>query len=123
MKKVLKKLKTKIKRTLAHFCREELLDYLGHKHTWGPVSSPNVVLADMELQQMEVALQIGTIGGHNPHMDPRMNDYETQLHEAKRQFAEFIMQHIDVETRELTSREHFGRRSVYLSLYVRKKRR
>lgn len=117
----MKKIKTRIKRALAHFCREELLDYVGYKHTWGPISSPNVVVADMELQQMEIALSIPSMSSRN-HLRELDDDYETQLHEAKKQFAEFIMQNIHVETKDLISNEHFGRRAIYLSLYVRRKK-
>lgn len=120
----MKKLKVRIKRALAHFCREELMEYVGYKHTYGPQVFPvnavkHLTSGEFEIVQMEYAVPLA-----NPHPfgDPKQN-YEYFLQDAKKEFSQFIMQHIEIDTRDLMTHEHFNRRSVHLRLVVKRKDR
>lgn len=116
------KLKTRIKRALAGFLREELLEYIGYNHNipyMGIGDRFNVENLPFETMVMEVEIPI--------EMDNRMGyedptRLEKHIEDCKRMFSDRIMEHIHVEAQDLTSREHFMRRSVRFVLRVQGKK-
>ena len=116
------KLKTRIKRALAGFLRDELLEYIGYNH-----KIPYMGLGDrfyvqnipFETIVMEVEIPI-EMGGRMGYEDPAR--LEKHIEDCKKRFAEQVMEHIHVEAQDLTTREHFKKRSVRFVLRVQRKK-
>jgi len=116
------KLKTRIKRALAGFLREELLEYIGYNHKIPYMSLNdrfNVENLPFETMVMEVEIPI-EMDGRMGYKDPTR--LEKHIEECKRRFADQIMEHIHVDAQNLTTREHFMRRSVKFVLRVQGKK-
>lgn len=116
------KLKTRIKRALAGFLREELLEYIGYNHKIPYMSLNdrfNVENLPFETMVMEVEIPI-EMDGRMGYEDPTR--LEKHIEDCKRRFAEQVMEHIHVDAQNLTTREHFMRRSVRFVLRVQGKK-
>lgn len=116
------KLKTRIKQALAGFLREELLEYIGYNHKIPYMSLNdrfNVENLNFETIVMEAEIPI--------EMDGRMGNedsirFEKYIEDCKRSFADKVIKHIHVDAQNLTTREHFMRRSVRFVLRVQGKK-
>lgn len=115
------KLKTRIKRALAGLLREELLEYIGYNHNI-PYMSLNdrfqVETLPFETFVMESEINLSNqsrIGYDQAHY------IEKQINDCKEKFARKVMEHIHVDTQNLTDHEHYMRRSVKLTLRVQSK--
>ena len=113
------KLKTRIKRALAAFLREELLEYIGYNHNipympigerfyvehlpFETVVMERILPIDQELQRMPYGL-------------------EELIHKCKEDFARQVVEHIHVDAQQLLNDRDFGRRSVRFVLRVQGKR-
>ena len=110
----------RIKRALAAFLRDELLEYIGYNH-----NIPYMTL-DQRFVMKEVAFDVAimekiiTISDHTIHEIP--NFFEDQIEECKKEFARNIMDHIHVDTTNLINEENYMNRSVKLILRVQEKK-
>lgn len=107
----MKKLKQKLKRVLAAFLREELLEYIGYNHKIPFMSLKNrfeINNLPFETLIMEVELPIGD----NPY------ELENAIRKAKEDFANTVMNHIHVDARNLTNDKFYMKRFVTLKLNV-----
>lgn len=116
----MKNIKKRIKRALAAFLREELLEYIGYNHNI-PYMSLNDRFKVEELDwnfetvvmEQDISLDIDNRGLQR---DPLR--LERQIEACKRQFSDEVLKHIHVETQNLTNRERYMRRSVRFVLRV-----
>lgn len=119
------KIKTRIKRALAAFLRDELLDYIQYRHTkpYGPTGGPDVVAAvPFETVTMAAVLKLPNVHPRTDRAMGRVIDFYDELSDIKRQFAAEVMDHVHVDARELVSHRHYGPlRSVTLTLRVQRK--
>jgi len=119
----MKKIKNRVKRALAGFLREELLEYIGYRHNHSALPiGPSMTIKQLPFETicMEQEIDIsGLTSGF--HMREIQDGYEDILHRTKQRFANEIMDHIHVETRNLTNEQFYGRRSIVLSLRVQAK--
>ncbi len=110
----------RIKRALAAFLRDELLEYIGYNH-----NIPYMTL-DQRFTIREVNFEIAimekviTISDHLNSQIP--NFFEDQIEVAKKEFARNVMDHIHVDTTSLIDEENYMNRSVKLILRVQEKR-
>lgn len=119
----MKNLKQKFKRALAAFLRDEILEYIGYNHKI-PLTSLNDrftidnIPFDTMVMEVEVPIYEGGI------YDSRENEMmlERQIEEAKKKFTSQMMDHIHVDAQNLTSREHYMRRSIKLVLRIQGKK-
>lgn len=112
------KLKTRIKRALAGFLREELLEYIGYNHKIPYMSLNdrfNVQNIPFDTIVMETEIPLSMDMG-SMHQNPMA--LETYIEDCKKQFANKVLEHIHVEAQNLTTHEHFMRRSVRFVLRV-----
>jgi hypothetical protein len=119
----MKNLKQKIKRALAGFLRDELLEYIGYNHKIPFMSLNDRFIVNelpFETMVMEVQVPLFDERSYNPIESQQM--FEKQIEDAKRKFASQMMDHIHVDARDLTSREHYMRRSIKLVLRVQGKK-
>ena len=118
----MKKLKIRIKRALAAFLKDELLDYIGYNHKIPQMSLGDRFHIDsheFETVVMEEIIDIDS--GRNPnflHGDPMQ--MEEHIEKCKQKFAAEVVKNIYVDAQNLTSREHFMQRSVRFILRVQK---
>lgn len=105
----------RIKRALAGFLRDELLEYIGYKHNWASRHEVMVAQVPFEVLRMERTIPV------NFMYDMPTVSFEQLLDQAKKEFAREVMENIKVDTRELTSDRFFNQRSITLSLMVQKK--
>lgn len=117
------KLKKRIKSALAAFLKDELLEHIGYRHNHPSLpigSSMMIKQIPFETMCMEREIDISRLKS-GFHMREMQDDYEYILKETKERFASDIMEHIHVETRNLTNDEFYGRRSIVLTLRVQSK--
>ena len=115
----MKKIKTRIKRALAAFLREELLEYIGYNHRIPFMSTRerfNVENLPFETVVMECEIPI------SPNNEDDRFELERSIQSAKEAFTRRVIEHIHVDAQNLTSSKHFMRRSVRLVLRVQGKR-
>lgn len=113
-------IKKRIKRALAAFLKDELMDYIGYNHNIPAMSLGDrfrVDSFDFETIVMEELLDMHP-RGMNGFSDPMI--LEEHIQRCKDRFSKEIIRHIHVEAENLTSREHYMRRSVRLVLRVQK---
>ncbi|NJB83638.1 hypothetical protein [Wenyingzhuangia aestuarii] len=114
----MKKIKKRIKRALAAFLREELMEYIGYNHRIPYMSLNDRFKVDnlkFETVVMEQDISID-IDNRELQRDPLR--LERQIEDCKRQFADEVLKHIHVDTQNLTNRERYMRRSVRFVLRV-----
>lgn len=108
----------RIKRAIAAFFREELLEYIDYSHTI-PFTNLNdrfvVEKVDFETVAMEKSIPIQ----RNTFEDARY--LEEEIQQAKEYFARQILEHIHVDAQNLTRPDYYGRRSVKFVLRVQAK--
>jgi len=121
----MKKLKLRIKRTLAAFLKDELLDYIGYNHKIPQMSlGDRFHVDDLEFETVVMEEIIDIDYGRNPnflHGDPMQ--MEEHIEKCKRRFADKVVNSIHVDAQNLASREHFRQRSVRFILRVQKPKR
>jgi len=120
----MKKLKQKIKRALAGFLRDELLEYIGYNHKIPFMSLNDRFMVNelpFETMIMEVEVPLFENIGTDLAFESCMR-FESAIENAKKKFANQIMDHIHVETNNLTSHEQYMRRSVRFVLRVQGKK-
>lgn len=113
------KLKKRIKRSLASFLKDELLEFIGYddrKRIYSPEPSFRVNQVDFETLCCEARLEINS----GRFMDERVR-YEENLKRIKEDFMDQIMDHIHVESFELTNPQFSYQRVVRMTLRVQKK--
>lgn len=118
----MKNLKQKIKRALAGFLRDELLEYIGYNHKIPFMSLNDRFMINelpFETMVMECEVPIYEKQYRNSWEDEQI--FEQQIEEAKKKFCSQMMSHIHVDARNLTSREHYMRRSIKLVLRIQGK--
>lgn len=118
----MKKIKKRIKRALAGFLRDELLDYIGYNHKIPQMSLGDrfqVESYDFETIVMEQIIEIDNNRNSNFLAGDPMQ-MEDNIEKCKREFANEVVKHIYVDAQNLTSREHFMQRSVRFVLRVQK---
>jgi len=111
-------IKKRIKRALAAFLREELLEYIGYNH-----EIPYMNLQDryvinqvpFETVVMESKLSIDDYG----HNQLRI---EEQISRMKQEFADKVLENIHVDANDLTNHKHYRQRYVTFRLMVQKKK-
>lgn len=116
------KLKTRIKRALAGFLREELLDYIGYNHKIPYMTLNdrfNVQNIDFETMVMEVEIPIDLYDRMGYEDSIRLVKH---IENCKKRFADQVIEHIHVEAQNLTTRKYFMRRSVRFVLRVQMKK-
>lgn len=118
----MKKLKQKIKRALAGFLKDELLDYIGYNHKI-PLMSLNdrFVIDQIPFETLVMELEIPIEADFRNRLNPN-DSLEHLIISAKEKFARQVMEHIHVEAQNLTSNDYYMRRSVKFMLRVQKKR-
>lgn len=119
----MKNLKQKFKRALAGFLKEELLDYIGYNHKIPFMSLNDRFMVNelpFETMVMEFDVSLFENIGTDLAFESSMR-FEKAIEDAKKKFSNQIMDHIHVETRELTNHQFFGRRSIKLVLRVQGK--
>ena len=117
------KLKNRIKRALAAFLQDELLEIIGYRH-----DTPYHRLATMnfgetlpfETVTMEKTIALNT---RESVGIPFEFQYEEYLQELKEKFAKEVVKHIHVKTFELTDPTYVMKRAIILELRVQTKRR
>lgn len=118
----MKKLKQKIKRALAGFLRDELLEYIGYNHKI-PFMSLNdrFMVNELPFETMVMELQVPLYDERSYTSMESQSIFERQIEDAKRKFASQMMDHIHVDARDLTSRDNYMVRSIKLVLRVQGK--
>ena len=119
----MKKLKQKIKRALAGFLREELLEYIGYNHKIPFMSLNDRFMVNelpFETMVMEIQVPLFENIGTDLAFESSMR-FEKAIEDAKKKFSNQIMDHIHVDARDLTTREHYMVRSVKFVLRVQGK--
>jgi len=112
------KLKTRIKRALAAFLREELLEYIGYKHNSPLHSTSSFVVEDIPFDTLTMEKTINLAG-----MNDERGQYmlEDEIQRAKKVFAHQVMDHIHVDARELLHPEYRYQKFITLKLRVQRK--
>jgi hypothetical protein len=113
------KIKTRIKRALAAFLREELNEYIGYNHTIPYMSLDNrfkVEHVEFETVVMEHVISINPQRNDDPYI------IETLIKRAKDDFANRVLDHIHVDAQNLTTPEDFMKRSIKFTLRVQSKK-
>lgn len=112
------KLIDRIKKALAGFLRDELLEYIGYNHNlpFMPLETRyQVENIPFETVVMERVISLDTI-----ERDPYV--YEQEVENMRKQFANNLLDHIHVDTHNLVTREDFGQRSIRCVLRVQAKK-
>lgn len=110
----MKKLKIRIKRALAAFLRDELLEYIGYQEKRGYRIEPVVInQVDMECVTLE----------HVIDLRYTKFDLDFMIEKAKKQFADKIIEHTEVNAQNLVH-HHFSPdyKKITLRLIFQKKR-
>ena len=109
----------RIKRALAAFLRDELLEYIGYNH-----NIPYMTL-DQRFVMKEVAFDVAIMekvikisDGLNQRAPYFLED---QIEVCKKEFTRNIMEHIHVDATDLINGEYYNGRSIKLILRVQKK--
>ena len=109
----------RIKRALAAFLRDELLEHIGYSHNIPYMTlDQRFVMKEVKFDVaiMEKVIQI------SDHMNQQIpHFFEDQLEVCKKEFARNVMDHIHVDTTNLTNEESYMTRSVKLILRVQEK--
>ena len=116
---IMTKFKKRIKRSLASFLKEELLEFIGYddrKRIYSPESNIRVNQVEFETLCCEARLEVHS----GRFMDERVQ-YEENLKKIKQDFMDQIMDHIHVESIELTNPQFSYQRVVRMILRVQKK--
>lgn len=119
----MKNLKQKIKCALAGLLRDELLEYIGYNHKIPFMSLNDRFMINelpFETMIMEQEIQL------SPNLDLHRNNHfdllEIEIQSAKERFAREVLNHIHVDAQNLTTHEHYMRRSVRFVLRVQSKK-
>lgn len=107
----------RIKRALAGFLRDELLDHIGYKHNVPfhakeRFSNSNGTFKTFELERI-ISLDMESI---YPPDDYRL---ENAITEVRDEFAQELLQYIHVDAQNLTTQEYYMRRSVRFSITIK----
>lgn len=114
-----KKIKIKIKRGLAGFLKEELLEFIGYDHTFRFQSLNDRFCIDkVEFETVFLEQRIGLFDGRG--MDDQV-EFERHIEKIKESFCREIMDHIHVDVDNLTNPEFAFQRSITLKLRIQKK--
>lgn len=118
----MKNLKQKLKRALAGFLREELLEYIGYNHKI-PFMSLNdrFMINELPFETMVMEIQVPLHDENSYTCMESKSIFERQIEYAKRKFASQMMDHIHVDAHDLTSRENYMVRSIKLVLRIQGK--
>lgn len=113
----MKKLKQRIKRALAGFLKDELLDYIGYKEDRPQMITKENVFFRMEaeLMRMDFSIDIHDV----KHFD-QQRAYEEAIDSAKKKMFDEVYKNIIVDSRNMTSPEYAWRREISLALYIGK---
>ena len=111
------KFKNRIKRALAGFLRDELLEFIGYDRNLYPShSGPPFMIQTIEFDTIISEKVININRGHMGFDD----NYEKDLEHCKRELLHQAEKCIHVETYELTSPEFSHARSIRLILRIQK---
>ncbi len=116
-------LKRRIKRCLAAFLKDELLEFVGYERNRGPMSLYNdykVEHVPFETIVMEQMVSLKEPGPNN--YDSNRLTLERQIAMCKKEFCSKVMEHIHVDAQTLINQEDFYARSVKLTLRVQSKK-
>jgi hypothetical protein len=116
-------LKKRIKRCLAAFLKDELLEFVGYERNHGPMSINNnykVEHVPFETIVMEQMISLNEPGPNN--YDSNRLTLERQIQRCKEVFSNKVMEHIHVDAQTLINHEDFYARSVKLTLRVQHKK-
>lgn len=114
----------RVKRALAGFLKDELLDYVSvNAQLKTPfLAEPVVVLDNTEFETIVMEQLIDINPGSTPS---GMNDplyLDRRIEQAKHQFAQEVVEHIHVEAQDLTKQGMWGKKHIRLVLRVQKKK-
>lgn len=113
------KLKKRIKKALAGFLMEELLEWIGYHHNRPLSSNVPFQIENVPFETVRMEKVIDLTGLNNDYASHLLRE---QIDHAKKVFAEKVMDNIVVDTRNLINPEYRNVTSVTLSLTVQKKR-
>lgn len=120
-----KDIKKKLKRAIAAFFREELLEYVEYNHNIPLMPLPGRFgfgdKIEFEALIFEQVIPIQQ-GYQNFNIDSDPYEMETNIRRCKEKFARDLMDHIYVDAQDLIKDENFGRRSIRLSLVIQKRK-
>ena len=114
MKAAIKRLKKRIKRALAMFFMDDVLEYLGHKYNREIQYKP-IRHEHFEIVQARHLIEFD----YQMQMNPNL--FEDQVKSVKRQFAELIMENMDARIEDVFDPIHNYARVITLELLVAKK--
>lgn len=114
----MKNIKRKIKRALAAFLKEELLEYIGYNHEIPLTSIPdrfmiNEIPFDSVVMEQVIPIEIDRM-----RMEGDARPFEEHIRRAKERFAKEVMKQIYVDAQNLTTDDNYMRRSVKFILRV-----
>lgn len=113
------KLKKRIKKALAGFLMEELLEWIGYRHNQPLTSTIPFHIENVTVETVRMEKVIDLAGLNNDYASRLLRE---QIDHAKKVFAEKVMDHIVVDTRNLINPQYGNAMSVTLSLTVQKKK-
>ena len=112
----------RIKRALAAFLKDELLEFIGYRHDIPTFLSGSAIIKNYECDvvKMERVIDINTDFATNFHQREIQDSFELKIEETKKEFARELLKYMHVETKQLVNPSHWDRRSIRLEIVVAK---
>lgn len=113
----------RIKRALAAFLREELLEYVGYNHNIPLMPlKDRFMVKNVEFDTLAMERIIPVDQNHYPFDDflpgQMHSSFEEEVQKCKQDFAQEVLKHIHVDAQELADDNFFKNRSVKFILRV-----
>lgn len=113
------KLKKRIKKALASFLQDELLEHMGYNHKIHAQSlNDRFIIEQVPFETIVMEQEVDINPGSGFEHQMRL---EQAIDKSKRYFAEEVIKHIHVECQDLLRPEYMMRRSIKLTLKIQSK--